>query len=140
MAEDQRRPNVPAIKKLMRENGYDTAEQFARATKGDISERSIQLILTGKHKHKESTLQIIADALEVSLEEIILPDEPSEIGDEQQGGSIGTMVDTTLGVLSLKANPAMSEEDARNLGLAIKLLLSLRSTRQIRILPETGQP
>jgi hypothetical protein len=89
MAEPNHWPNGRVIADLMVKQGFSKAEDLVRAIKQafhqEISARTIQLIVKGETKHKESTLQLIADALNVSLGEIILikdagPDDPREAG------------------------------------------------------------
>jgi hypothetical protein len=72
MAEKKHWPNGPVIEKLMRAKGFSNAYNFSKAIKDAVSDRSIQLMIRGMKRHKESTLQIIADALGVPLEEITI--------------------------------------------------------------------
>ena len=58
-------------------------------------------------------------------------------GSDNPGG-VATLKDTTTGPFIITASPSMPEDQARELGLAIKYMPSLPTTWQIRIVPEEG--
>ena len=131
-----------AIRQLRLKLGLSQADFAARF---DVAERWISKIERSEGPVDECALRELADKLGVAFDDIVVPEgeeeshlqaKSADISDNS--GGVSTLVGTEIGILSITASPSMSEEEARNLGMAIKHLLSLSATRKIQILPERG--
>ena len=128
MAERKFWPNGPRIKELMLEKEWDTAEKFETALKAAIGRRTIQLIIKGDTKHPEGTLQKIANALGVDLNEITFKENPSpEMNGRQaiSGNKVKSEAqDRTINV-HFHFPISIKDFDERKITRAIKLLKKL---------------
>src|SRR5579862_508575 len=95
MAETTFATNGKAIAKAMMNRGFHTADDLAIAIDEAVSARSIQIMIQGGKKHKESTLQIIADALGVPLKSVLDESQEMVYSDQNQNTGGTTVLTST---------------------------------------------